>query len=87
MFLQFYRPILYFDGTTIKCSSFIYYDQALTVREGYTYQAPLWFHPTISGVLIFWGGTYGFSEYLMGKENYPSGNYSGVRPDVRITAC
>ena len=36
-------------------------------------------------MLIFGGGTYGFSAYLRGEKNYPTGIYSGIRPDLRIT--
>ena len=37
-------------------------------REGFTYQAPPWSPPTVSCVLIFGGGTYGFSAYLRAKK-------------------
>ena len=36
-------------------------------REGFTYQGPHWSPPTVSCVLIFLGGTYGFSAYLRAK--------------------
>ena len=35
----------------------------------------------------FWGGTYGFSDYLRAKNIYSPGNYSDFRPDLRITSC
>ena len=55
-------------------------------REGCAYQRPPWGPPTVSCVLVFGVGVYGSPDYLRGFYFYPSGKYSGFRPDLRITS-